>query len=100
MRSRPEASLDARALLAQLEHVAEALGMAVRYEKLSDDADAPSAKSGSCRLGSDRFIIVDSGLELNERCRVIVDELKKCDISSIYVPPIVRRLIGGPEGDY
>jgi hypothetical protein len=92
--------LDPRELLKLLEQVAATLGVIVRYEMLGDDADLSPARSGSCRLRRDRIIFVEDHLTAIEKCHVLADELKRYEISSVYVPPAVRRLLDDSENDY
>jgi hypothetical protein len=80
-------------ILDQLEQVASKLGVTVRYEYLGDEESGLSPKSGSCCLRGYQLIIVDKHQSRAEQCRILVSELKRFDLSKIFVSPIVRKLL-------
>ena len=82
-------------LLAGLEETALRLGLTVRYERLGDDQT--EVKSGRCRLKGEEFILVDRRLSVTERVEVLSRELKKADLSGIYIKPFLRSLLEEPE---
>ena len=80
-------------MLRQLEQLAEKLGVEVRYERLGGEEEELSLKSGSCRLKGRELIIVDRTLGPEGRCRVLAEELRRFDLSKVFVTPAVRVLI-------
>jgi hypothetical protein len=84
---------DAIWLLRELERLAGKLGVEVRYERLGGSDDDLSPKSGSCRLKGQAIIIVDAQLGYEGRCRVLVEELGRFDLSRVFVTPRVRALM-------
>lgn len=84
-------------LLEQLERLGEVLGVAIRYEILGEDGDSSPIRSGMCRLKDRKILLVDSRLSAETRCRVLVDAYKEFNLREIFVPPLIRCLIEGPD---
>ena len=84
---------DAIWMLRQLEQLARKLGVEVRYEPLTEKDELLSPRSGYCRLHGHQLIILDSSLAPVQQCRVLATELRRFDLSSIFVVPAVRRLL-------
>jgi len=78
-----------------MERAASSLGIEVRYEDLRPEGEAGSTRGGLCRHGERDLILIDSRLGPLERCAALADALRSCDLSGIFVPPAVRRLIEG-----
>lgn len=87
-------------VLCQLEQIVETLGIKVRYEVLENGTDSPQIQSGYCRLRENHLLLIDSRLPPMARCHLLAGELKRFDLSSIFIPPGVRLLIQGKEGDF
>lgn len=86
---------EALELTGMMERVALGLGIEVRYEILVPDGEAGSVRGGLCRHGDRELILIDSRLGPVERCAALADALRSCDLEAIFVPPAIRRLVGG-----
>ena len=86
-------------LISMMESVARALGIAVRYENLVPEGETGSTRGGFCRLQERALILIDSRLGPVERSAALAVALGSCDLSEIFIPPAVRRLIEGREKD-
>ena len=84
---------DAVWILEQLEQLASKLGINVRYEYLGEKDDDVHLRSGSCRVKGDRVIIIDRFKSKGERCRLLASELKRCDLSRVFITPAVRDIL-------
>jgi hypothetical protein len=80
-------------ILDQLEQAASRLGVTVRYEVLGDEENGLSLRSGSCCLRGNQLIIVDKQKSRVEQCAILVSELKRFDLSKIFLSPVVRKLL-------
>ncbi len=84
-----------RDLLRHLTDLVEKLDIQVRYDILGDEEIG--GKGGHCRLKDQRLLIVDSRLPLPEKIRLFLDVLRQQDLESIYVPPLIRKMIEDEE---
>ena len=84
---------DAIWMLRQLEQLAERLGIEVRYERLGGNDDELVLTSGACRLKGRDLIIIDDTLNTEGRCQVLAGELRRFDLSKVFVTPAIRALI-------
>ncbi|MDD5307751.1 MAG: hypothetical protein PHU25_10565 [Deltaproteobacteria bacterium] len=84
---------EARTVLGQLEAVAAKLGVEVRFEALGQDGDAAPTRGGLCRVKGEDVIYVDSRLSPPDMCRVLAEALSHFDLSDMFMPPAVRRLV-------
>lgn len=84
-------------LLQELEGIAEKLSIAVQYDDLMG-MDF-KIKGGLCKLRGKHFIIMDRRTPLTERVDLLVGALRRFDLSSLFIKPYVRSIIGeGSEG--
>ena len=79
--------MDDESLVAQLESVARALGIKVRYEPCEE------APGGLCVLRGERLVIVDNALPAARQAAVLAAALAELDTEGLYMPPAVRDLI-------
>ena len=84
---------DAIWMLRQLEQLAAGLGIEVRYESLTSHDEELSLNSGYCRLKGRQLIIVETTLTPQKRCHVLANELRRFDLSTVFVTPAVRALL-------
>lgn len=82
-------------LVLMMERVAWSLGIEVRYENLMPNGEAGSSRGGFCRHGERELILIDDRLGPVERRAALADALRSCDLSGVFVPPAVRRLLEG-----
>ncbi len=83
--------MDDHTALSQLEGLAHALGIQVRYEKIIEDE--MSSAGGLCRIKGEWVIIINSGATINEKIQTLAKSLKSFDLTTIYVRPALRELL-------
>ena len=83
---------DHLALVDELKQVAAALGFEVREEKLLREVGY-RVRSGSCRVGAARVILLDRGLPPSAQIEVLVEELAACPLDNVYLSPAARGLL-------
>ena len=83
--------MDDQAALVQLEGLARALGITVRYEKITDDD--PASMGGLCRLKGECVIIVHSGGSLRDKIQTLVKALRNFELDNVYLRPAIRELL-------
>jgi len=81
-------------LLEELKSVAEKLGIRVREERLLREVGY-RVRSGGCRVREDAVILLERGLPAGLQIDVLVDELARYPLESIYLSPVARRLLEG-----
>ena len=91
---------DAPRILSQLEGIGESLGVKVRYERFDNSGDNPNISSGYCRLRGTDLLLIDSRLSVEARCHLLAKELKRFDLDNLFIPPGLRLIIQGREGDF
>jgi hypothetical protein len=80
------------ALLEELKALATKLGYEVRHEKLFREVGY-HVRSGSCRVGEAKLILLDRSLPASAQIEVLVDELAGRPLDEVYVSPMARRLL-------
>lgn len=73
-------------LLKELEELAAKAGIKVRYER-SD------ARGGMCVFQGSRMIIIDRKASDDYKISVIAENIKKADLSDIYISPKIRDIL-------
>jgi len=91
---------DAPRILSQLEGIGEALGIKIRYERFANESDNPQISSGYCRLRGTDLLLIDSRLSPEARCHLLANELKRFNLDQIFIPPGLRLLVQGRDGDF
>lgn len=92
--------MDDKALLGQLEAVADALGLEVRYDLM--DPDGPPGAGGLCRIRGKPVVIVNRRASVREKTAIFLTTLRRFDLSGIYLKPFVREELekdSAPEKD-
>ena len=79
--------MDDAAIHRELEAVAEQLGVEIRVD------DLHGCKSGMCKLGGKRFLLIDVSLSLAERVGLMLDEIVHLPLETVFVRPQVRELL-------
>lgn len=74
--------------LAALEHLAERLDVAVRYEPMAGQVQGIG---GLCRVKGAYRIIVDRRFSSTERAQVVADALRRFDFDRAFVPDEVAE---------
>jgi len=78
-------------VLDQLEALASALDIEVRYTALQSDG-------GLCRVGRRRVLMVNRRLPVLERIDLLARTLPLDELDNVFIPPAVRRVIEGAQG--
>ncbi len=73
-------------LLADIEELAGKIGIKIRYEKTN-------AKGGLCYYKGQSIIIIDRFATDDYKIKVIIENLKKIDLSQIYINPKLRDIL-------
>jgi hypothetical protein len=83
-------------LLEDLEEIAEKLSIDVQYDDLM--AGDFTVRGGLCKLRGRHVIIMDRRAPPPERIEILVRALRQFDLSSLFIKPYIRSIIGeGPE---
>jgi hypothetical protein len=83
--------LDESAFLAELEAVAQSLGIEVRYENLKKEGSF--TPGGLCRLKGRYLLIVNSRAATRDKVEALAMALNRFDLSQLYLKPGVREFL-------
>jgi hypothetical protein len=83
--------MDDNKTLNQLEELAERLGVTIRYEPLHKDASVQVG--GFYRLLGKDFVIINKKAAAREKIHVLIDALKRRDLSEVFILPSLRELL-------
>jgi hypothetical protein len=86
--------MESKRTLKDLEELADRLEVRVRYERLSNKE--MEVESGLFSFKGERTLLIDRSLNVEKRVEVFLKELKKIDLSSVYVRPYLRELLENP----
>jgi len=90
------ASYKIDAVVDELKGLAARVGIEVREEKLLREIGY-QVRSGSCRVRGADLLLVDRDLSPAGRMEVLLEELSRRDLGSVYVSPELRRILGKDE---
>ena len=88
--------MDDTATLSQLEELAQRLGITVRYEALK--GDGLQHPGGFCRVHGQDVVIINKKAPGMEKIHLIIDALKRYDLTQIYILPSLRELLDVKNG--
>lgn len=88
--------MDETAILSQLEELAQRLGLTVRYEAFKGDG-LPHI-GGFCRIRGQDVVIINKRATGMEKIHIIIDALKRYDLSQIYILPSLREMLDVKNG--
>ena len=83
-------------LLQELEEIAEKLSIAVQYDDLMGMEF--KIRGGLCKLRGKHVIIMDRRTHPTERIALLVGALRQFDLSSVFIRPYIRSIIGEAAG--
>lgn len=83
--------MDESAFLAELEAVAQSLGVEVRYENLKKEGSF--TPGGLCRLKGRYLLIVNSRAATRDKVEALAMALNRFDLSQLYLKPGVREFL-------
>jgi hypothetical protein len=78
-------------ILAELEALAERLGVTVRTEPFIKGA--LGGRGGFCHIRGKAFVVMDAALPVADRIAVLAGALSRFDLDSVFVPPALRARI-------
>jgi len=82
--------------LGQLEELAQRIGMTVRYEPLKIEGVVHAG--GFCRMQGKDFVLIHKKASVREKTHILIDALKRQDLSQIYVLPSLRQMLDLENG--
>ena len=82
-------------ILAELEKLANRLGVAVRFDAFDGGA---AGKGGLCKLRGAPFIVIDGGLPILDKIAILSEALSTFDLEAIYLPPVLRTRLERRRG--
>ena len=88
-----QAGLEEETLLAQLEELAQALDVEVRYEPMR--REGPTFPGGLCRLKGKYVLIIDSKAGTRDKIETLARAANRFDLSQVYLRPGVREFLDG-----
>ncbi|RKZ25893.1 hypothetical protein DRQ26_05230 [bacterium] len=74
-------------IIAELERLAEILGVEIRYEKMG------VVSGGLCKINDALVLLVNKNLSPQSKIELIASELKNLDWSKHFVKPEVREIL-------
>ncbi len=84
-------------MLASLLEAFEKLGVEVRFEELN--FEDLKGRGGKCRVREKEMIIIDKGLELEEKIEILAEQMSLLDNEGVYLPPNVREIVEKHRGE-
>lgn len=87
--------MDDNTTLSQLEELAVRLGMNIRYEPLKIDGSVHMG--GYCRIKGEDFLIINKKATPLEKVHILIDALKRRNLSEIYVMPSLREILDNQD---
>ena len=83
--------MEDQAAIVQLEELAERLGITVRHESLKSEGSTHAG--GLCRIHGQDVLILNKKATAMEKRHLLVEVLKRYDLSGIYLLPSLRELL-------
>ena len=90
-RRKSEKRLRDEQILEALEEVAQKLSVQVHYEDMK--AFEFRIRDGGCKLKGESHVYIDRKRPLSEKIHALADELKKFDLETIFIPPLLREKV-------
>ena len=88
--------IDDNATLSQLEELAGRLGITIRYEALTVEGSMHTG--GFCRIKGQDFVIIHKNATAREKMHILIDAVKRHDLSQIYILPSLREILDAGNG--
>ncbi|MBN2059497.1 MAG: hypothetical protein JW882_03675 [Deltaproteobacteria bacterium] len=90
------ADFDEKAILSQLEELANSLGVEVRYEKIQKESSF--FPGGLCTIHGKKILIINSLASSEDKISIFIKSVKDFDLNEIFIRPALRELIAGYQG--
>ena len=84
--------MDDDTVLNQLEGLADKLGIPIRYEIIQDEL---TGLGGLCRIEGQYILIIHSKATVKDKLNIMIEALRRFDLSDIYLKPVLRELLDG-----
>jgi N-dimethylarginine dimethylaminohydrolase len=84
--------MDDHTTLNQLEALAYKLGIPIRYDIVKDEL---TGLGGLCRIEGEYILIIHSKATMKEKIQVLIEALRRFDLSDIHLRPALRELLEG-----
>ncbi len=94
MKAKPKTHAAVEAMLEELKGAARALGFDVREEELLREVGY-RARSGACRVGEARVILLDRRASSDDRIDALCAALAAEDLERVFLSPALRARVGG-----
>ncbi|MBW1944253.1 MAG: hypothetical protein JRJ51_15660 [Deltaproteobacteria bacterium] len=85
-------------LLVQLEELAQALDVEVRYEPMR--REGPTFPGGLCRLKGQYVLIIDSKATPEDKIQALAKAANRFDLSQVYLRPGVREFLDKQDASH
>ena len=86
-----KSGLEDKALLAQLEELADSLGLKVRYEKIKKEASF--YPGGLCRVKGEDTFIINKQASADDKIQALAKGIVSFDLSQVYIKPALREFL-------
>ena len=83
--------MDETILLRQLEKLGQSIKLEVRYDR--PGGKVAFVEGGLCRIKDKQVIIINKTVSTSQKIRILVRELRRFDLSNIYIIPALRDLL-------
>jgi hypothetical protein len=84
--------VDQKAIIDDLEELAERLGVEVRYEPIHQDEDSIRTAGGLCLYHGKYVVIVNTRTPIRDRIDTLARALKHFDLDRLYIRPALREI--------
>ncbi|MDB9822750.1 hypothetical protein OAC89_03535 [Deltaproteobacteria bacterium] len=83
--------LDEESILAQLEELANSLGIKVRYEQLKKEGSF--FPGGLCKVQGENILIINSKAGMGDKIEALSKALISYDLGQVYMRPALREFL-------
>jgi len=94
MKAKPKTNAAVEAMLEELKGAARTLGFDVREEELLREVGY-RARSGTCRVGEARVVLLDRRASADDRIEALCAALAEEDLERVFLSPALRARLGG-----
>ena len=89
-------SMDDNVTFSQLEELVLRLGITMRYEALTIEGSMHTG--GFCRIKGQDFVIIHKNATTREKMHILIEAVKRYDLSQIYILPSLREILDAGNG--
>lgn len=88
---RRQHNLDEKAILDQLEELAQTLGIQVRYEPI--EIEGSFYAGDLCRLKGENILIINPEATIKDKIQIFARAVKRFDLNQVYIRPALREFL-------